>query len=64
MLAESAIAFALSHDSLPDLAKQGGILTPMTGLGDVLIERLRGNKLFNVECEIVDLHKSESKKHV
>ena len=40
MIAESALALALEHDKLPVLGKKGGVLTPMTALGDVLIERL------------------------
>ncbi|WP_309133994.1 saccharopine dehydrogenase NADP-binding domain-containing protein [Cellulomonas sp.] len=38
MLGESALALALDGDRLPDAA---GSLTPATGLGDVLVERLR-----------------------
>lgn len=38
MLGESALALALDQDRLPDAA---GSLTPATGIGDVLVERLR-----------------------
>lgn len=38
MLGETALALALDGDRLPDRA---GSLTPATGLGDVLVERLR-----------------------
>jgi short subunit dehydrogenase-like uncharacterized protein len=38
MLGESALALALDGDRLPDRA---GSLTPVTGIGDVLVERLR-----------------------
>lgn len=38
MLGESALALALDGDRLPDRA---GSLTPATGIGDVLVERLR-----------------------
>ena len=37
MLGESAVALALGED-LPDRA---GVLTPATGLGDALVQRLR-----------------------
>lgn len=41
MLCESALALALQLDELPGGRKQGGLLTPASGLGDVLVQRLR-----------------------
>jgi short subunit dehydrogenase-like uncharacterized protein len=38
---ESALALALDADRLPGGRTRGGVLTPATGLGDVLVERLR-----------------------
>ncbi|MGA7934381.1 MAG: saccharopine dehydrogenase NADP-binding domain-containing protein [Kovacikia sp.] len=38
---ESALSLALQADELPGGQTRGGILTPATGLGEVLIERLR-----------------------
>ena len=38
---ESALCLAVDFDRLPGGAARGGILTPATGLGDVLVERLR-----------------------
>ncbi|MBD2094237.1 saccharopine dehydrogenase NADP-binding domain-containing protein [Trichocoleus sp. FACHB-591] len=38
---ESALSLALQTDELPGGQTRGGILTPATGLGDVLAERLR-----------------------
>lgn len=40
-LCESALALALDADRLPGGPARGGVLTPATGLGDVLVERLR-----------------------
>ena len=40
-LCESALSLAVNTDELPGGQRRGGILTPATGLGDVLIERLR-----------------------
>ena len=40
MLCESALALALQLDELPGGRKQGGLLTPASGLGDVLVQRL------------------------
>lgn len=41
MLCESALALALQLDDLPGGRKYGGLLTPASGLGDVLVKRLR-----------------------
>lgn len=38
---ESALALAVDHQALPGGATRGGLLTPATGLGDVLARRLR-----------------------
>lgn len=40
-LCESALSLALNGDELPGGLQRGGILTPATGLGDVLAQRLR-----------------------
>ncbi len=41
MLCEAALSLALEFDDLPGGVGYGGVLTPATGLGDVLVERLR-----------------------
>ena len=41
MVCESALALALDAERLPGGTARGGVLTPVTGLGDVLVERLR-----------------------
>jgi short subunit dehydrogenase-like uncharacterized protein len=40
-LCESALALAVDGPKLPGGPTRGGILTPATGLGQVLVERLR-----------------------
>jgi short subunit dehydrogenase-like uncharacterized protein len=40
-LCEAALSLALNQDALPGGPQRGGILTPATGLGDVLAARLR-----------------------
>jgi short subunit dehydrogenase-like uncharacterized protein len=40
-LCESALSLALNPNALPGGPQRGGILTPATGLGDVLADRLR-----------------------
>ena len=41
MLCESALALALQLDELPGGQRHGGLLTPASGLGGVLVQRLR-----------------------
>jgi short subunit dehydrogenase-like uncharacterized protein len=41
MVCESALALALNKADLPGFPARGGILTPATALGDVLVSRLR-----------------------
>jgi short subunit dehydrogenase-like uncharacterized protein len=41
MVCEAALCLALQFDELPGGAKNGGLLTPATGLGEVLLTRLR-----------------------
>jgi short subunit dehydrogenase-like uncharacterized protein len=43
---------AVDFDRLPGGAARGGILTPATGLGDVLVERLRKAGM-QIEVEII-----------
>jgi short subunit dehydrogenase-like uncharacterized protein len=40
-LCESALSLAANTDELPGGAARGGILTPATGLGEVLVQRLK-----------------------
>jgi short subunit dehydrogenase-like uncharacterized protein len=40
---ESALSLALNADALPGGQARGGVLTPATGLGEVLAERLRNS---------------------
>jgi len=41
ILCQSALALVLDRDKLPGGPESGGILTPATGLGLVLLERLK-----------------------
>lgn len=41
MVCEAALCLALQFDDLPGGAKNGGLLTPAYGLGEVLLDRLR-----------------------
>jgi len=52
MLAEAAICL-LDTSDLPELARGGGILTPMTALGDKYLQRLEDTGRFSFHSEIV-----------
>ncbi|TFK50768.1 hypothetical protein OE88DRAFT_1630334, partial [Heliocybe sulcata] len=52
-LTEAALAILLEKDRLPALAHQGGILTPMSALGEVLIRRLNDTGKFEFQSEAV-----------
>ncbi|KAG9312290.1 Saccharopine dehydrogenase-domain-containing protein [Chiua virens] len=53
MIAECALSLVLETDRLPAFAKRGGVLTPMTAFGDVLIERLKASGRIAIESEII-----------
>lgn len=54
MISESALAIHLDHDSLPALGRRGGVLTPMTALGDALIRRLTDTGRFTFTSGLID----------
>jgi short subunit dehydrogenase-like uncharacterized protein len=45
MVCEAALCLALEFDDLPGGAKKGGLLTPASGLGEVLLARLRSAEM-------------------
>lgn len=66
MLVESALALTLSHEQLPAMAKEGGVLTPAVAFGDVIVDRLNATKEFEIESMTLDewRKRRESKKNV
>ncbi|XAO26240.1 hypothetical protein I312_105074 [Cryptococcus bacillisporus CA1280] len=63
LLAESALSLVLPAPKgtcRPLLAKIGGLLTPATAMGDVLVERLRKSGKFQITSEVL----SEEKKDI
>ncbi|KAH9834188.1 Saccharopine dehydrogenase-domain-containing protein [Rhodofomes roseus] len=52
MVSECALAIALEKDRLPRMAQGGGILTPATAFGDVLVRRLEGTGAFSFESHV------------
>jgi len=53
MISECALALALDGAILPQTGRGGGVLTPMTAFGDVLIERLRRSKCIDIDSELL-----------
>jgi short subunit dehydrogenase-like uncharacterized protein len=54
MIAESALSIVLSFKDLPYLGRRGGVLTPTSALGDVLVERLKSSGRFEFESGVID----------
>ncbi|KZT69673.1 hypothetical protein DAEQUDRAFT_726308 [Daedalea quercina L-15889] len=52
MVAECALSAALEGDKLPRMAKEGGMLTPATAFGDVLVKRLEASGAFTFESDV------------
>jgi len=53
MISECALAIALERDNLSRMAQEGGILTPATAFGDVLIRRLEASGSFSFESHVI-----------
>jgi short subunit dehydrogenase-like uncharacterized protein len=65
LLAEAGLSLLLpapEGTELPPLARTGGFLTPSTGLGMVVIERMRRNGVATVDSEIVELGRPGERK--
>ncbi|KAI0821295.1 Saccharopine dehydrogenase-domain-containing protein [Irpex lacteus] len=52
-ISESALSLHLHHSSLPSWVRQGGVLTPASAIGDVLVKRLEKSGLVQFESEVV-----------
>jgi short subunit dehydrogenase-like uncharacterized protein len=52
MVTESALVL-LDPSKLPTFARAGGVLTPVTGLGDEIVKRLKESGRFTFESEIL-----------
>lgn len=53
MISEAALALVQDKNLLPPFAKRGGVLTPMTAFGDVLIQRLNACGRISIESDVV-----------
>ena len=50
--------------ALPPFAREGGILTPMTAFGEVLLQRLEETGRFEFSSTIVSDHDAQGRKNV
>ena len=53
MIAESALALLLQYSELPQWVQEGGVLTPATALGDVLVKRLEATGKMDFTSEVI-----------
>ena len=53
MITECALAIFLNRNELPSMGKEGGVLTPTTAFGDVLVRRLEETGKFEFHSEVV-----------
>jgi Uncharacterized conserved protein len=63
MIAECALSL-LDPRQLPAFAQKGGVLTPVTAFGDVIVERLRDSGRFEFESEVIQVGEGEGRKNV
>ncbi|KAH9846480.1 Saccharopine dehydrogenase-domain-containing protein [Lenzites betulinus] len=61
MVSECALGLLLDDASLPASARPGGVLTPATALGDVIVRRLEGTGKVRFESEVVSVDKESRK---
>lgn len=62
MISEAALSILLNYTELTPLAHEGGILTPASALGDVIVKRLEKSGKFRFESEIIVGGEVEEKK--
>ncbi|KAI8978341.1 Saccharopine dehydrogenase-domain-containing protein [Trametes punicea] len=53
LIAECALGLLLDDDELPVTARPGGVLTPATALGEVIVRRLQATGRIQLESEIL-----------
>ncbi|CCM04780.1 uncharacterized protein FIBRA_06971 [Fibroporia radiculosa] len=53
MVAEAALGLLLERDALPAIARGGGLFTPATALGEVLVRRMERSGRFEFVSEVV-----------
>ncbi|KAL5512462.1 hypothetical protein ACEPAG_3115 [Sanghuangporus baumii] len=54
MASEVALSLLTAQEKLPLLARKGGVLTPMTALGPILLKRLSASGRFEIESSVLD----------
>ncbi|KAJ6593216.1 Saccharopine dehydrogenase-domain-containing protein [Mycena capillaripes] len=65
LISEAALSLALTpRETLPAIGRRGGVLTPATALGDVLVDRLVASGRVTFESKVVTARGQEGKKTV
>lgn len=62
MVAEAALTILLDRGELPEVAREGGVLTPASALGDAFVQRLEATGRFTIQSEVVLGQGDESRK--
>ncbi|KAG8953752.1 hypothetical protein FRC03_011682 [Tulasnella sp. 419] len=65
MTAEIALALLPANiDKITEMGKEGGVLTPMAAIGDVLVERLEATGKFSFQSDELEAENPENRKNV
>ncbi|KAJ6491609.1 Saccharopine dehydrogenase-domain-containing protein [Mycena vitilis] len=65
LISEAALSLALvAREKLPAIGRRGGVLTPATALGDVLVDRLVKSGRVTFESKVISARPEEGKKKV
>lgn len=63
MISEASLCLALDFDKLPyKWVEGGGILTPMSALGEVYTERMKKYAGLEIESKVIEEEPGESRK--
>ena len=54
MISESALALLHTHADLPEWVRKGGVFTPASALGDVLVRRLEESGRMSFASEVLE----------
>ncbi|KAF8913299.1 hypothetical protein CPB85DRAFT_1454793 [Mucidula mucida] len=63
MLSECALSL-LHPETLPEMARHGGVLTPATACGEAIVKRLNATGTFEVESHLLKEHREEIRKTI
>lgn len=63
MLSECALSL-LHPETLPEMARHGGVLTPATACGEAIVKRLNATGTCEVESHLLKEHREEIRKTI